>query len=299
MHKRFWLVAGSTLALLAAPASLAAQDAPVPMIVTTEAPEDEGEQPPSDDMQAMAALAGMMGAGMKPEPLTPEQQARLPQAAAIIDRIMPPGAMADMSQQMFGGFLGGFGEMIPSGARGAVAEALGLEPGALADLSDAEATELANLFDPAWEKRGTVIEELAGGMMSEMMNVVEPGMRRAMAELYAIRFTSTELAAIDAFFATEAGTKYARESLSMASDPRLMAATMESMPAMFASIAGMETKMKEGMAGLPEPRRFANLSPKERERVAELTGLSVEDLIRADEEVMTVEMPMPEPPQTD
>lgn len=298
MHKRFWLVAGSTLALLAAPAGLAAQDAPVPMIVANEAPEDE-EQAPSDDMQGMAALAGMLGGAMKPEPLTPEQQARLPQATAIIDRIMPRGAMADMSQQMFGGFLGGFGEMIPSGARGAVAQALGLAPGDLADLTDAEAAELANLFDPAWEKREAATKGLVGELMGEVMNTIEPGLRRAMAELYAIRFTSTELAAIDAFFATPAGTKYARESLSMSSDPRLMAATMESMPAMFASIAGMETKMKEGMAGLPEPRRFANLSDKERERVVKLTGLAIEDLIRADEEVMTVEMPMAEPPQID
>jgi hypothetical protein len=241
----------------------------------------------------------MMGGKMKVDPLTPEQQARLPQAEAIIARIMPPGAMAEMSQQMFGGILNGFGDVIPSGARAAAAEGLGMGPGELADLSDAEATELANLFDPVWQKRETAVQGIVNGMMSEMMNAFEPGMRRAMAELYAIRFTSTELAAIDAFFATEAGTKYARESLSMASDPRLAAATMEAMPAMFASIGAMEERSKERMAGLPEPRRFADLSPKERERVAQLTGRSVEDLVRADEEVMTIEMPLPAPPQTD
>lgn len=290
MHNRFWLVAGSTLALLAAPANLAAQ----------EVPQDEGQQAPSDDAQAMAALAGIMGGAIKVDPLTPEQQARLPQAEAIITRIMPPGAMAEMSQQMFGGFLGGFGEMMPTGARAAAAEALGMGPGELADLSDTEANELATLFDPAWQQRETAIQGLTSGMMSDMMNLIEPGMRRAMAELYAIRFTSTELAAIDAFFATEAGTKYARESLSMASDPRLMAASMEAMPAMFASIGTMETKLKEGMAGLPEPRRFADLSAKERARVAKLTGFAIEDLIRADEEVMTMPAPpLAVPPQTD
>lgn len=295
MHKRFWLIAGSTLALLAAPASLAAQEAPGAIVIES-LPETDDPGDPLD----MAGLAALMGAATKPEPLTPEQQARLPQAEAIINRIMPPGAMADMSQQMFSGFMGGFGGMIPSGARGAVADALGLVPDELAHLSDAEAAELANLFDPAWEKRGTVIERLVTEMMSDMMNVVEPGMRRAMAELYAIRFTSTELAAIDSFFATEAGAKYARESISMASDPRLMAASMEAMPAMFASIGATETKMKEGMAGLPEPRRFANLSAKERARVAKLTGLSIEDLIRADEEVMTMPAsPLAVPPQTD
>ena len=298
MHMRFLLVAGSALSLLAVPVSLAAQNAPPPMIVTSEAPEDAG-QAPADDVLAMAALAGMMGGAMKVDPLTPEQQARLPQAEAIITRIMPPGAMAEMSRQMFGGFLGGFGDVIPSGARAAAAEALGMGPGELADLSDAEATELANLFDPAWQKRETAVQGIVEGLMSEMMNAFEPGMRRAMAELYAIRFTSTELAAIDAFFATEAGMKYARESISMASDPRLSAATMEAMPAMFATIGAMEQRSKVLTADLPEPRRFANLSPKERERVADLTGRSVEDLIRADEEVMTIERPLAVPPQTD
>ena len=143
------------------------------------------------------------------------------------------------------------------------------------------------------------MQRMVSVMMGEMMNVMEPPMRKAMAELYAIRFSGAELAAIDAFFATEAGTKYARESLSMASDPRLMSASMEMLPALFASLADMEGRIKERMANLPEPRRFADLSPEERERVAKLTGLSVEDLVRADEEVMTVEMPMADPPRTD
>jgi hypothetical protein len=298
MHMRLWLVTGCALSLLAAPAHLAAQDTPPPVTVVQVPAEDEGPRP-SDDMQAMAALAGMMGGGMKSEPLTPEQQARLPQAEAIIARIMPQGAMAEMSQQMFGGFLSGFGDAMPRGPRFAVADALGLGPADLQDVSEEDAIELAGLLDPAWKEREDVMQGLVSGMMGDMMNLMEPGMRKAMAELYAIRFTSTELAAIEAFFATEAGTKYARESISMASDPRLMSASMEALPAVFASLADMEGRMKERMAGLPEPRRFADLNPKERAQVAKLTGLSVEDLIRADEEVMAIEVPPPVAPQTD
>lgn len=299
MIRRPGIVATTALAALALAAPpLAAQDAPPPVTVVAVPAADEGKEP-SGDVQAMAALAGMMGGGMKVDPLTPEQQARLPQAEAIIARIMPPGAMAEMSQQMFGGLLGGFGEKMPVGPRLAVAEALGIDPDSLDGLGEAEATELANLFDPAWKQREGAMQGMVSVMMGEMMNVMEPPMRKAMAELYAIRFSGAELAAIDAFFATEAGTKYARESLSMASDPRLMSASMEMLPALFASLADMEGRIKERMASLPEPRRFANLSPEERERVAKLTGLSVEDLVRADEEVMTVEMPMADPPQTD
>jgi hypothetical protein len=262
--------------VLAAP-PLAAQDAPPPVTVVEVPAGDEGKEP-SDDVQAMAALAGMMGGAMKVDPLTPEQQARLPQAEAIITRIMPPGAMAEMSQQMFGGLLGGFGEKMPAGPRLAAAEALGMGPGNLDGLGEAEATELADLLDPAWKQREGAMQGMVSLMMGEMMNVMEPPMRKAMAELYAIRFSGAELAAIDAFFATDAGTKYARESLSMASDPRLLSASMEGLPAMFASIATMEERVKERMASVPEPRRFADLSATERARVAELTGLDVAEI---------------------
>lgn len=302
MIRRRVFAATTALAALAfAAPSLAAQDAPPPVTVVEVPAGDKGAEP-SGDVQAMAALAGMMGGAMKVDPLTPEQQARLPQAEAIIARIMPPGAMAETSQQMFGGLLGGFGglgDAMPRGPRFAVADALGMDPVDLQDVSDEDANELASLLDPAWKEREGVMQGLVSSMMGDMMNVMEPPMRKAMAELYAIRFTGTELAAIEAFFATEAGMKYARESLSMTSDPRLMSASMEVLPAVFASIADMEGRIKKRMADLPEPRRFADLSPKERERVAKLTGRSVEDLVRADEEVMTVEMPLAVPPQTD
>lgn len=303
MIRRRVFTATTALAALAfAAPSLAAQDAPSPVTVVEVPAGNEGTEP-SGDVQAMAALAGMMGEAIKVDPLTPEQQARLPQAEAIIARIIPPGAMAETSQQMFGGFLNVFGgrsgDAMPRGPLFAVADALGMDPADLHDVSEEDANELASLLDPAWKEREGVMQGLVSGMMGDMMNVMEPPMRKAMAELYAIRFSSEELAAIEAFFATEAGTKYARESLSMASDPRLMSASMEMLPAVFASIADMEGRMKERMASLPEPRRFANLSPKERERVAKLTGRSVEDLVRADEEVMTVEMPLAVPPQTD
>lgn len=301
IRRRIFAASTALAALALAAAPLAAQDTPPPVTVV-EAPTGDEDTAPSGDVQAMAALAGMMGGAMKVDPLTPEQQARLPQAEAIIARIMPPGAMAESSRQMFDGFLGGLGglgDAMPRGPRFAVADALGMDPADLQDVSEEDANELASLLDPAWKEREDVIQGLVPGMMGDMMNVMEPPMRKAMAELYAIRFSSAELAAIEAFFATEAGTKYARESLSMASDPRLMSASMEVLPAVFASITDMEGRIKERMAGLPEPRRFANLSPKERERVAKLTGRSVEDLVRADEEVMTVEMPLAVPPQTD
>lgn len=276
---------------LGAPASLAAQDAPPPMTVGESLPDDEGDAP-SDDAAEMAALAGMMGGMFKAEPLTAEQQARLPQAEALIAQLIPEGAMAEMSQAMFGNILGPLESLMPSGAKPVVAERLG--PVVAESLSEEQAVEVASLLDPDWKERESRVKSLVPEMLTEVMGLMEPTMRKAMSELYAIRFTSGELSDISGFFATDTGAKYARESFSMTSDPRLIAASMEMMPALFGMMGDMEQRMKERMADLGEPRSFSALSNKERKRVSELTGLSVEE-IESNLEALTITVP-PERP---
>lgn len=278
-------------AALGAPASLAAQDAPPPMTVGERLPDDEGVAA-SDDAAEMAALAGVMGGMVKAEPLSPEQQARLPQAQALIAQLIPEGAMAEMSQAMFGNMLGPLEGLMPSGAMPVVAERMG--PEVAGRLSEEQAVEVANLLDPAWEEREKRIKGLVPEMLTEVMGLMEPTMRKAMSELYAIRFSSGELTDIAGFFATETGAKYARESFTMTSDPRLIAASMEMMPAMFGMLGDMEQRMKARLADLSEPRSFAALSNKERDRVAELTGLSVEQ-IESNLEPRGIMVPPPRP----
>lgn len=291
MQMRVLLATCTGLALMAAPAALAAQDAP-PVFVTIPAPGD-AEPAPSDDAVAMAQLAGMMGDMFKAEPLTPEQEARLPAAQKVIARIVPEGSMADMSRQLFGGILGSLDEIMPSGAKTAVAQQIGA-PAYAFDLTDEQAAEVASLFDPAWQERDARMKSLIPDMITELMVTMEPSMRQAMSELYAIKFSVDELTAIDGFFATETGAKYARESFAMASDPRLMAASMEAMPSLFAMMGSLEQRMAERMADLPAARSFYDLDPKERAAVAELTGFTVED-IEANLGVPTVTIPPPEP----
>ncbi|QDH33591.1 DUF2059 domain-containing protein [Porphyrobacter sp. YT40] len=275
---RLILASASALSLLAAPASLAAQDTEETVdMVEAAPPEDEMAE---DDMaeDPMAALMGMMGGMIEVEPLTAEQQARMPAAEAIIARIMPPGAMAELSQSMMGGFFGSFGDILNTGPKPALAELIGVNPLELDGVSDDQAREAASLLDPAWEERQSIVTGLMPEMLGEMMNAVEPSMRRAMAELYAIRFTPAELTAIDTFFATETGGKYARESLSMASDKRMLAASMEAMPAVFTMIGQMEERMKARTESLPAPRAFGDLDEAEKAKVAALTGYSVEEI---------------------
>ena len=251
----------AALALTAPP--LAAQDAP------TEAEQSEAEEM----QQAMAMLSGMFPA----EPLTPEQETRLPQAQRIIAALIPEGTLAEMMGGMFDKMMGPMMNMAGPSSIGTVTQATGLSTFEL-ELTTEQSDELAQLFDPAWAERQKREMALMPSLMADMMNLMEPGMRKAMAELYAINFNQTELDGIEAFFKTETGATYARKSFTMASDPRILSASMEAMPQIMGSLAGMEQQMAEASADLPAKRSFADLSAKEKARVAELTGLSVEDI---------------------
>ena len=257
-------------ALIALPGAVAAQDTPPETV-------DEGAAATAADSdgmgEAMAKLRGMFPA----EPLTAEQQARLPAAERLIARIIPEGTMAEMIDKMMGGILGPIMEMGPDGAATTIARQIGVETYAL-DLDEAKAGELASLFDPAWRERQKREAALFPEMMREMMATMEPTMRKAMSELYAIRFTDSELAEIDGFFATATGTKYARESFLMASDPRVASASMDAMPAMMGMIGDMERRMAERTADLPEVRSFIALSEAEQAKVAEMTGSTIDEI---------------------
>lgn len=227
----------------------------------------------SEEAEAMAALAELFPA----ERLTAEQEARLPQARAIVEKIIPPGAMGEMMGAMFDGFLGPIMAMAEMTSSADAARLLGHEPEEL-DLSEDEAREVALLIDPALDERNARMKEALPRIMGGMMTAMEPGLKDAMSQIYAVYFDRSELADIDAFFSTPTGASYARKSLRMSSDPRLMSAFMTAMPEMFGSLAAMEEEMTALVADLPEQRSYADLDPAQRERLAALTGLSQEEI---------------------
>ncbi|MCB2084566.1 MAG: DUF2059 domain-containing protein [Sphingomonadaceae bacterium] len=242
----------------------------------------------AQDEMADEDIFGALSAMMETEPLTAEQQERLPLAETIVAKIVPDGTMAEMGAGIFDGILGSLigGSTEPTVS--SVAEELGIESYGI-EMSDLEVKEALAILDPAWQQRKNVEAELMPKMFAEVMGAMEPGMRKAMAELYAINFTEQELRDIDAFFSTESGTNFARKSYSMATDPRIVAASMEALPAIMASAMTMEQQMAEATADLPAKRSFAELGKKERMRIAELTGYSVEEIEASIEATAAVE----------
>jgi hypothetical protein len=231
------------------------------------------QESPEEIDQAMAMLGQMFPA----EPLTPEQETRLPQAQRIITRMIPEGTLGELMGSMFDKLMGPMMAAADTSAITAVINGIGLERSEL-DLTPEHTAELAALFDPAHAERQTREAAVMPGVMRDLMTVMEPSMRKAMSELYAIHFSQTELDGIEAFFQTDVGTAYARKSFTMSSDPRIISVSMEALPQMMGSFAEVEQKMAEATADLPKQRAFADLSAAEQAKVAELTGYELDDL---------------------
>lgn len=223
-----------------------------------------------DDFAAIAAM-------FEVEPLTAEQEARLPLATQIVGRVLPEGAMMEVMGSMFERTLGPIMAMANEDSGAALAGALGYSADEL--LLDEEASaEILAIVDPAWQERNAAVSNLTQSMMADMMTQMEPIVRDVMAELYAIYFTQAELVDIDAFFSTPSGLRYARESYAMAGDPRIMSAMFAHPEVMFGMVNEMPAKMEQALADVPPARGFDELSPAEQARVMALAGLSKAEL---------------------
>ena len=273
MIRRIFIPAASLAALALAPQPLAAQDVAEDAAAAEPAAESVGE----GEGDPMAQAMGMLGAMFPVEPLTADQQGRLPQASRIITRMIPEGTLGEMMGGMFDKLFGPMAALGGAPASAVVQKGIGLSP-VDAGLTEEQTVEIAALLDPAYEERHAREMAVMPTMMREMMTVMEPTMRKAMSELYAINFSQKELDDIEAFFQTDSGTAYARKSFTMSSDPRILAASMESLPQMMGAIGDMEKKIAAAGADLPAKRSFADLSQADKAKIATLTGYSVEQI---------------------
>ena len=214
-------------------------------------------------------FAGMMAGLFQTEPLTEEQNARLPAAQAVIGEMMPDGfygeTMAGMMDKMLRPMLTMFSQ--PEFVLGA---RLTVDAEAIEALEEAEQAELTAMLDPAYQARGDAMVAVLTSRMGGMFTAMEGPMREGLSKAYAVRFDDAQLADIAAFFATPTGGEYARESMALFADPQVMQASMQALPAMMSGFGDIESAMREAMAALPAERGYGDLTEAQRERMAEL-----------------------------
>ena len=240
------------------------------------APQPLAAQEPAPEAEAvMGAMANIFG---KAEPLTAEQQARIPAAEHVVARIFPPGTYArmmnDTMKPMMDNVMGSFMDVPMS----EIAKLSGLPAEQLPAMGEGSLREVMAILDPAFEERTKLVSGMTMELVSEMMVEIEPSYRAGLARAYASRFTEAELADMAAYFSTPTGSRYAAESMLIYTGPQVMAAMNEMMPTMMRLMPDMMAKAKEVEAQLPPARTFSDLTPAEQARLAELLGTSVEAL---------------------
>ena len=231
----------------------------------------------ADGAMDEAAVLAMMSGLFQAEPLTAEQEARLPAATAIVATMMPEGfygeLMRDMMEKTMRPMMAMFSE--PDFI---LASRLTLDEAAIAELGDAEKRELLTMLDPAWDQRADTMVNAIVANMGGAYAAVEPPVRAGLAKAYAVRFDEAQLADISSFFATPTGGEFARQSMALFADPQVMGATMEAMPEMIGSFTEMETSKEAALESLPAERDYADLSATQRARMADLLGVEPDAL---------------------
>ncbi|MEO0871685.1 MAG: hypothetical protein AAFY19_06945 [Pseudomonadota bacterium] len=262
--KRFLAAAASALSLtLAAP--LSAQD----------------ETAPSDAevQQELDALGGMFGDIFgTADPLTPEQEARVPAAQSVVLKLFPEGTYAKMMNETLAPMMDGIMGNIVGTPAIALMELTGLPPSALSNVDEAKLTEAVALLDPNAAERNAEIGRVTLEMVSGIVAKIEPSYRAGLTRAYAVRFTEAELVDLDAYFATPVGRKYAGESFLIFADPQVMASMNEMMPMMMETMPTMMGEIGALAEKYPKGRTFSQLSAEEQDQLAALLDTTLEDL---------------------
>ena len=226
-------------------------------------------------------MMDIMSTAFQAEPLTPEQEARLPAAKKAVAAMMPDGfyrkMMDDVVGQMMGPLQNDFGDEAMAAQ---VEQQVGLSIEELEErnLSKEQLGEAITILDPAARERSEVMTRVIVDGLTEVYSALEPALREGMSRAYAARFTDKQLSDINAFFATETGAVFAAESMAMMGDPQVMGAMSEATPLVMEQFPRLFEKMEAREAELPKQRKFADLSAADRKKVAGLLKLSVAEL---------------------
>lgn len=230
----------------------------------------------ADSAEAVGKLLGNMFG--EAEALSPEQEARMPMAEQVVERIFPAGTyvkmMNETMQPMMDSMMGSFMDLPIN----EIAKLTGVMTPEMESMGEGSINEVMAILDPAFEERTRAITSVTLELITDTMKQVEPSYRAGLARAYAVRFTEGELAELNTYFSTPTGSKYAAESMLIFADPQVMSAMNEMVPAMMNMMPSMMEKIAVASEQLPPARTFSELSDEERARLSELLGVPEDEL---------------------
>jgi hypothetical protein len=179
---------------------------------------------------------------------TAADPAQLKLAEQVVAKLVPPGTYEKMMKDM------AEGDILQS-IMGMDMETLGKIAGenaaANSELSGKSLMDLAAEKDPNFKERMDITMRVMFAELGKMMGKLEPEVRSAMADIYARKYTNTQLADMNAFFGSPSGSVFASNFLSSFTDKEMMAASMKMVPMMLEALPDIMTKVEAATAHLP------------------------------------------------
>ena len=262
--------------------------------------DDSDEAGGKDDAMAMAMVTAMLSSMFEAEPLTAEAEARLPLANSVAASLVPEGIYGEMMGQMIDSFLAPIFKMANTEggmSTSDLATYTGLAQETVEALTDEQRAELTDIFDPVYQSREHAKFDGIISGVNTLFGVLEPGVRDGLARAYASKFEASELAELESFFATPVGAKYASQSLLLNADPQVISGMMDTIPSLIEKLPMLTESFENAADGLPEPRRYDDLTPSEQRRAAEMLGIDQSTLRESmaaaeamEDEAMTIDM---------
>lgn len=272
--KGIFTIAAALAALV--PAAVLAQDSEPPQ--TTVEFGTPMEEVQAELTREFDELGTMFAEIFATEPLTAEEEARLPLAAAMTDYVFPVGSFAVAMEDSMAPIMNGMMSRVMDDPAVAVSAATGVPYEDLAGLEEADLQEALDLFDSHHTARNERIGQMVVTLMGDLFEAIEPSYREGLSRAYATRFEAEEMQQLIAFFQTPVGSKFARHSLLVQYDPQMMAMMEQIGPAMGEVMPEMFEEIMAIAEAYPDGRGFGDLGAAEKARAARLLGRSEAEL---------------------
>ncbi len=194
-------------------------------------------------------------------------------ATRIAGALLPDGTYRKMMSGTFDKMMSGMIDQVGNLPMREIVVAMGMPEDQVPNLAPDAMKQIMEITDPVFKQRMDIGMKAMMGSMVDLMSKYEPAVREGLSEAYARRFTPTQLADLERFFATPSGAAYAAESMLVYTDPAVINRMMAMMPEMMKEMPKMVGAMTEATKDLPKQRKYSDLTQAERDRIATLFGI--------------------------
>ena len=210
---------------------------------------------PAAAQPAPAETVAADPASIDPAPLDPAplDPARVAVAKRTVDYLFPLGTYERMMKgtmdQVMNTMMAEMGNMPASD----LTAMMGMDD---ADVPEEERgktlAEIARAEDPDYDERRRISTTVMMDEMVALMTTMEPAVRDALTQIYARRYTVPQLREMNAFFRSDTGGAFARDYMTVFTDPEMMQSMLGMVPEMMQAMPKIIEKVEAATAHLPK-----------------------------------------------